>query len=126
MSMVAQKMQESDLLVKWEVVQRSGEPNPTMLTLMESMFRAFSGQHARTMILWEGGLYSTGKILCSPELREEEVKRWHRHLYNSTMPTQICMQFLVGKGGWCGWEGKLAGANFCVGLGWAGRLGEGS
>ena len=102
---VANKFADKALLQVWGILQPAASSVPVdavdpidaadvvddfLLCSMESMSRVFWGLHARSLILWSGGVYNLVKLCASdPRLRAQAVGRacllWPRILILENM-----------------------------------------
>ena len=101
---VANKFADKALLQAWGILRPAVAAVPVdaegpvdaadvvddfLLCSMESMSRVFWGLHARSLILWSGGIYNHVKLCASERLRAQAVQRasllWPRILILENM-----------------------------------------
>ena len=91
MQEVANKFVDRALLQAWGILRPDvADVDDFLLCSLESISRVFWGLHARSLILWSGGVYNQVKLCASdPRLRAQVVRRasllWPRILILENM-----------------------------------------
>ena len=90
MQEVANNFADKALLRAWNILSPGDAVDEFLLCSMESISRVFWGLHARSLILWTGGVYNQVKLCASdPRVRAQAVRRasllWPRILILENM-----------------------------------------